>query len=66
MENISEDFFVNLNGKSMDEIVDIVNNILNNSDFYYEKYKKNISELKKDFFTNPTFNLWERIKQIVI
>jgi len=63
---ISEDFFVNLNGKSMDEIVDIVNNILNNSDFYYEKYKKNISELKKDFFTNPTFNLWERIKQIVI
>jgi hypothetical protein len=63
---ISEDFFVNLNGKSMDEIVYIVNNILNNSDFYYEKYKKNISELKKDFFTNPTFNLWERIKQIVI
>jgi hypothetical protein len=59
---ISEDFFVNLNEKSMDEMIYIVNDILDNSNFYYEKYKKNVLELKKDFFINPRFNLWEKIK----
>jgi hypothetical protein len=47
----------------MDEMVEIVNDVVNNSEHYYNKYMDNILKLKQEFFINPNYNLWEKIKK---
>lgn len=60
---IPEDFFISLNGKNLDEMVYIVNEVNKNPNFFYKKFSKNILKLKQDFFQNPNYNLWEKIKK---
>jgi hypothetical protein len=62
-EYIPENCFISLNGKTIDEMVEVVNDIVNNTEDYYNKYMDNILKLKQEFFINPNYNLWEKIKQ---
>lgn len=62
-EFVSENCFISLNNKTFEEMVHSITDILNNSDFYYKKYIKNILQLKQDFFQKPEYNLWEKIKK---
>ena len=64
-EYIPSDCYINLNGLSFDEISEKMNDIINNSDDYYRRYIENIKVLKQDFFKNPNFNIWEKIKQLI-
>lgn len=59
---IDGDSFIYLNGLSFDEIVEKSKDIIDNHDYYYDLYKEKIKFLKNEFFTNPNFNLWEKIK----
>lgn len=59
---IPENCFINLNNLTMKEMIEKIEDILINCDDYYNLYKKNIFELKEEFFSNPTYNLWEKIK----
>jgi hypothetical protein len=60
---ISNDSFIYLNNMSIDEMVKKVNDVLDNIDDYHNLMYKNILELKEEFFINPAFNIWERIKK---
>lgn len=60
---ISNDCFISLNGLTIDEMVKKINDVSENYEEYFNQYKDNILELKQDFFTSPTYNLWERIKE---
>lgn len=60
---VPENCYIYLNGKTIEEMTALINDISSNSDEYYEKYIKNILQLKQDFFTSPEYNLWERIKK---
>jgi hypothetical protein len=60
---IPSDCFINLNNLSDDEILKKVEDIILNHDDYYNIFLEKISKLKKDFFINPTYNIWENIKQ---
>jgi hypothetical protein len=53
-EYIPKDCYVSLN-----KIKYVEENYLD----YYNFYKNNIFKLKSDFFKNPSYNLWERIKK---
>lgn len=55
--------FISLNGLTIDDMVKKINNVSENYEEYFYQYKNNILELKQDFFTNPIYNLWERIKK---
>ena len=62
-EFIPENCYILLNGKSIEEMVESINEILDNHDYYYNKHIKNILQLKQDFFKKPEYNLWEKIKK---
>jgi hypothetical protein len=62
---VQSDCFINLNGLSEDETLDKINDIIINEKLYYDLYKEKILNLKNEFFKNPTFNLWERIKKLI-
>ena len=64
-EYIPEECFIYLNGLSLDDSVEKINNIIDNSDTYYTLKREDILKLKTDFFKNPNFNLWEKIKQTI-
>jgi hypothetical protein len=49
----------------MDEMVNKVKSIVDNELNLYEQYSDNIKKLKEDFFINPKYNIWERIKLLV-
>jgi hypothetical protein len=49
----------------MDEMVNKVKSIVDNESNLYEQYYDNIKKLKKDFFINPKYNIWERIKLLI-
>lgn len=59
---ISSDCFINLNNLSDDNIIKNINNVIYNQNNYYNFYLENIKKLKNNFFVNPTFNIWEKIK----
>lgn len=61
-ELIPKNCFINLNNLTISEMVKKIDDILLNSEDYYHYYQKNIFNLKQDFFSNPSYNLWERIK----
>ena len=62
-EYIPVDCFISLNNKSMIEMVEVVNDVIDNDDYYYNKHINNVLRLKKEFFKSPKYNLWERVKQ---
>ena len=64
-ELISDNCYISLNNMTMDEMVNKVKSIVDNESGMYEQYSDNIKKLKKDFFINPKYNIWERIKLLV-
>lgn len=64
-EYIPSDCYINLTGLSVEDMILRINEIINNSDDYYNRYNQKISHLKQEFFKNPNFNLWEKIKQLI-
>ena len=50
---------------NMGEIVDTVKSIIENESELYLQYIENIKKLKQDFFINPRYNVWERIKILI-
>jgi len=62
-EFIPENCYISLNNKSMEEMIESINDVLTNPDYYYNMYIKNILQLKQDFFQKHDYNLWEKIKK---
>lgn len=64
---ISEDYFINLTPfvDDMDLMVQKVNEIVDNHEELYNIYRPRILELKEMYFTDPRFNLWLKIKELV-
>jgi len=62
-EYIPQNCFIYLNGKNLEEMTDIINDVLSNPDECYNKYIKNVLRLKQDFFISMEYNLWEKIKK---
>jgi len=60
---VSDKCFISLNNQSIDEMVKKIEDVSKNYEDYFHEYKDNILDLKQDFFTSPTYNLWERIKE---
>lgn len=61
---INEGSFIYLNDLSKEERIDKINDIINNYQEYYNSMIDNVKKMKNEFFTNPQFNLWEKIKKI--
>ena len=64
-EHISSDYYINLNNLTFEEIIKKVEDIIDNSDDYYDRYIQNVKNLKQDFFKNSNFNVWKKIKQLI-
>jgi len=64
-ELIPDNCYISLNDMTMDEMVNKVKSIVDNESNLYEQYSDNIKKLKEDFFINPKYNIWERIKLLV-
>jgi hypothetical protein len=64
-ELIPDNCYISLNNMTMDEMVNKVKSIVENESDLYEQYSDNIKKLKKDFFINPKYNIWETIKILV-
>lgn len=62
-EYIPEGCYISLNGKNLEEMIEVITDVYNNHDSLYEKYIKNILQLKQDFFTSHEYNLWEKVKK---
>jgi hypothetical protein len=62
---IPDNCYISLNNMTMDEMVNKVKSIVDNESDVYEQYFENIKNLKKDFFINPKYNIWERIKLLI-
>jgi hypothetical protein len=60
---VPKESFIYLNNLNTEEILHKVNFILENYGEIYETNKKNILELKKNFYTDPKYNIWERVKE---
>lgn len=63
-EYIDENSFISLNDLTNEERILKINDIIYNRDYYYNLIKENVLYLKQEFFKNPKFNLWEKIKEI--
>jgi hypothetical protein len=61
-EYVPEDCYININAESIDDIRDSVYEVLNNSDSLYKQYLPNVLNLKQQFFKDPKYSIWERIK----
>lgn len=61
---IPENCFIYLNNMTMDEMVIKINDVFDNYLDYQNFFYKNIIKLKQDFFSNPTYNLWEKVKEL--
>jgi hypothetical protein len=62
---LPEGSYISLNDMSMEEMVNKVNIIIDNESELYEQYINNVKKLKRDFFINPNYNIWERIKLLI-
>ena len=56
---------MNLNGLNIEEMILKINDVLVNYKEYYEFCIPNVRKLKQDFFFNPEFSLWGRIKKLI-
>ena len=57
--------FIYLNNMTMSEMVELINGVSKHGEELYQKYKNQIKHLKNEFFINPNFNLWVKIKNII-
>jgi hypothetical protein len=64
-EYISSDCYINITNLTFEQTVEKINDIIDNSDDYYNRYVQNIKNLKQDFFKNSNFNVWEKIKKLI-
>jgi hypothetical protein len=62
---LPEGCYVSLNNMNMEEMINKVNIIIDNESELYEQYINNVKKLKQDFFINPNYNIWERIKLLI-
>jgi hypothetical protein len=62
-EYIPDNCYISLNDKTIDEMIQTINEISSNTDYYYEKYINNIRKLKQDFYISSVYNLWEKVKE---
>jgi hypothetical protein len=47
---------------SIEEMIKTIDDVIYNHSDYYNFYIENIKKLKEEFFKNPMFNVWEKIK----
>ncbi len=59
---IPSNCFINLNDMSIEEMIKTIDDVIYNHSDYYNFYIENIKKLKEEFFKNPMFNVWEKIK----
>jgi hypothetical protein len=64
-ELVPNDCYISLNNMTMDEMVEKVQFVLDNESKLYREYYDKIKKLKQDFFVNPKYNVWERIKLMI-
>lgn len=64
-EYVPNDSFIYLNGLDVDQMVEKINDISKHGEEIYQTYKDKIKHLKNEFFINPNFNLWVKIKSII-
>ena len=64
-ELIPDGCYISLNNMSMEEMVDKIKSVVSNESDLYSQHVENIKKLKQDFFINPKYNVWERIKLLV-
>ncbi len=64
-EFVDNDCFFYLNDLTTDEIEDNIKEIIENYKYIYGIRKNKIEKLKESFFVSPTYNLWEKIKEII-
>jgi hypothetical protein len=64
-ELIPDGCYISLNNMSMEEMVDKIKSVVSDESDLYSQYVENIKKLKQDFFINPKYNVWERIKILV-
>jgi hypothetical protein len=64
-ELIPDGCYISLNNMTMEEMVDKIKSIVNDESGLYSQHVENIKKLKQDFFINPKYNVWERIKLLV-
>jgi hypothetical protein len=61
---IDDNCFIYLNDMTQEERISKINDVVYNYEKYYNLMSENVKKLKKEFFTNSDFNLWEKIKKI--
>jgi hypothetical protein len=64
-ELIPDGCYISINNMDMDNMVNTIKSIIDNESELYNQYSESIKKLKQDFFTNPKYNVWERIKLLV-
>jgi hypothetical protein len=64
-EHIPSNSYISLNNLNFDEMVEKINDVIGNSDEYYNRHIFNVKTLKQDFFKNPKFSVWEQIKNLI-
>ena len=64
-ELIPDGCYISINGMNMDEMVTTIKSVIENESEIYNQYLNNIKKLKQDFFINPKYNVWERIKTLI-
>lgn len=62
-EYIDSNCFIKINDLDINQMVSEIEKVINNYNFIYNSKKNDILKLKSDFFKNPKFNLWEKIKE---
>lgn len=64
-QHIKGNSFIPINNLTDDQIIDLTNNIITNDKEIYENMISNVKKLKYDFFNNPKYNLWEKVKEMI-
>ena len=64
-ELIPDGCYISINNMNMDDMVNKIKFIIDNETELYNEYIENIKKLKQDFFINPKYNVWERIKLLI-
>ena len=49
----------------MVDMVNTIKSVIDNESELYNQYLEKIKKLKQDFFINPKYNVWERIKLLI-
>ena len=62
---IPDGCYISLNNMNMEEMVTKIKSIIDNNSDLYNQYVNNVKNLKQDFFINPKYNVWERIKVLI-